>query len=372
VNELEQKIIQMIKRGGPVTFERFMEIALYDPDLGYYTSPKTRIGREGDFYTSSYLHRAFGRMVGRQIQEMWQLMGRPEGFTIAEMGAGAGFVCRDMLECLSDSEFFSALRYIIIEINPPLRELQKGLLAGYGRKVKWLSSLKEAGQFRGCVFSNELLDAFPVHLVSSEDGLKEIYVAASDLKLKEDPGPLSTSEISEYFREFSIELKKGYRTEVNLRIKEWLKDVDEVLAEGFILTVDYGYTAREYYDEDRTRGTLMCYYRHRISEDPFENIGEQDITAHVNFSSLRAWGEQMGFKTVGFCGQGAFLVALGIDEEMRRLTAGTKDALFEIAQIKKLILPQGMGESHMVMVQYRGGAFPELRGFSIRNRVKYL
>jgi SAM-dependent MidA family methyltransferase len=372
VNALEQKIIERIKREGPITFERFMEAALYDSDFGYYTSHTMRIGREGDFYTSSHLHPVFGAMVGRQIEEMWKFMGRPADFTTVEMGAGAGFVCKDMLDYHKATGFFRSLRYIIIERNPSLRELQEDLLAGYAGIVEWVGSLQEVGGIRGCIFSNELLDAFPVHLVSMEEELKEIYVAASEFKVREEPGPLSTDGISEYVRAFSLRLEKGYRTEVNLRIKEWLKDIDAVLAEGFAFTIDYGYTAREYYSEERDRGTLMCYYRHQLSEDPLQNIGEQDITAHVNFSSVSRWGEEIGLKTLGFCGQGAFLVSLGIDEEIRDKSSGSKDSLFDIARIKNLILPQGMGESHVVMIQYKGEGVPELRGFSVRNRIKYL
>ncbi len=238
--------------------------------------------------------------------------------------------------------------------------------------MKWFSSLREVGRLTGCIFSNELPDAFPVHLVLMQEELKEIYVAVSDLKLREETGPLSTEEVSEYLRAFSLELEKGYRTEVNLRIKEWLQNIDAILAAGFVFTIDYGYTAREYYSEERDRGTLMCYYRHQVSEDPLQNIGEQDITAHVNFSSVSRWGEEIGLKTVGFCGQGAFLVSLGIDEEIKKKAFGSKDSLFEIARMKKLILPQGMGESHMVMIQYKGDGFPDLRGFSVRNRIKHL
>jgi len=372
MNPLEREIIEKIKREGRITFKKFMEMALYDPLLGYYTSCKRPIGRAGDFYTSSHLHPVFGAMVGRQIQEMWDCMGRPEDFTVIEMGAGAGFVCEEMMNYMKDSEFFHALQYIIIELNPAMRDIQKGRVAGYDGKVKWVSSLQEAGQIRGCVFSNELLDAFPVHLVLMGKELGEIYVNAGNLKIEEEEGPLSTDGISEYFRMLSVKIEKGYRTEVNLKIKDWLKDIEKILIEGFVFTIDYGYTSGEYYSEDRDRGTLMCYHRHQLNEDPLQNIGEQDITAHVNFSSVSRWGEEMGFKTIGFCGQGAFLVSLGIDEEIAEKVAGSKDSLFEIARIKKLILPQGMGESHMVMIQYKGRGHPELKGFSIRNRIKYL
>ena len=141
------------------------------------------------------------------------------------------------------------------------------------------------------------------------------------------------------------------------------------MTEGFILTIDYGYTAEEYYDEERTKGTLLCYYKHQVNENPYENIGEQDITAHVNFSSLRKWGEEIGFKTIGYCPQGTFLISLGIDEAITELYSNSPDYESEILKIKGLILPHGMGESHKVMIQYKGERLPALRGFSMRNQI---
>jgi SAM-dependent MidA family methyltransferase len=201
--------------------------------------------------------------------------------------------------------------------------------------------------------------------------LREVYVGVEDGELHEAAGPISTEEIELYFREFDIELPERYTTEVNLRIREWLKGIDRFLIEGFILTVDYGYPAWDYYSEDRNRGTLMCYYRHQLSEAPLSHIGDQDMTAHVNFSAVRRWGEELGFRSLGFCGQGVYLISLGIDEEIRRLSAGP-DYPFEVARIKKLILPQGLGESHKVMIQYKGPKSPNLKGFNIRNHINKL
>lgn len=372
MNQLRRKIIEKIGNEGPITFEKFMEMALYDPDFGYYASGRAGIGREGDFYTSAYLHPVFGAMIGRQLEEMWQFMGRPDDFQVVEMGAGAGYLCKDILDGLKDREFYGPLKYDIIELNPSMKSRQAEMLGEHRGKVRWVRSLAQVSGMRGCLLSNELLDAFPVHIVSMEEGLGELYVAAAETGLKEIRGPLSNESIVKYFSDFSIELEKGCVTEVNLRIRDWLRKVGASLDEGFVLTIDYGYTTREYYSEERNRGTLMCYSGHRTSEDPLRNIGEQDITAHVNFSSLSKWGEEEGLRTIGFCGQGAYLVSLGIDEEISRLAGHSKDYLFELARIKKLIMPQGMGESHMVMVQYKGGGIPELRGFKLRNRMRYL
>ncbi len=387
MNPLEEKIIGKIEKEGPITFETFMEMALYESWLGYYASDKTEIGKAGDFYTSQHLHPAFGAMIGKQIEEMWETMGRPADFHAIEPGAGSGYMCKDILDYLDKREIFSSLTYVIVETNPFMQRKQKKLLEKSLDKVKWVASLKELGTIKGSILSNELLDAFPVHLIEMEDKLREVYVTVDNENNPPSPpfskeeqvgfsggniceikGSLSTNALTDYIREFSIELPKGYRTEINLRIKDWLRSVNEVLSEGFILTIDYGYPAWDYYNEDRNRGTLLCYYKHQVNEDPYHNIGEQDITAHVNFSSVKKWGEELGLETLGFCQQGTFLIALGIDEMINELYGNSSDYLFEVAKIKRLILPCTLGETHKVMIQYKGKAKPSLLGFSIKNQ----
>jgi SAM-dependent MidA family methyltransferase len=373
MTNLEEILLEKIKRSGAVTFEQFMEMALYEPKYGYYSSDGAEIGRGGDFFTSAHLHPAFGRTTGRQIAEMWEFMGRPADFSVVEMGPGEGYASKDVLGYLGQHACGGYIDYRIVERNPAMRQRQKDRLSEFSDKVSWVTSLEEMGGFRGCLWSNELLDAFPVHVVKMEDELREIYVTARDDRLEEEAGPLSTADIARYFEEMDIRLEKGYRTEVNLGIRDWLHEVDCVLREGFVLTVDYGYTAREYYNEDRDRGTLLCYHRHHLSEDPLSNIGQQDITAHVNFSSLRLWGERLGLQTAGFTSQGAFLLSLGIEGEIQELDRHSPDFFFELARIKRLFLPQGLGESHMVMVQYKGSRkMHPLSGFTLRNRAKYL
>lgn len=376
MNSLQQKIIQKIKSEGPVTFKTFMEMALYELDIGYYTSQNTKIGKAGDFYTSSHLHPIFGAMIGKQTEEMWETMGKPSVFQIIETGSGAGYLCKDMLDYLKGVEggknIFKHIQYIIVELNPAMRENQKSLLSDFSDKVSWASSIRELSNIRGCFLSNELLDSFPVHLIEMEDEIKEIFVSAEGerlIEIKEKPG---TDEILNYLKEFSIELQKGYRTEINLDIKKWLNEVNNALTEGFILTIDYGYPSWDYYSEDKDRGTLLCYHKHQVTEDPYQNIGEQDITAHVNFSSVKKWGEELGIKTIGFCQQGTFLISLGIDEAITEIYKNSPDYLFEVAKIKGLILPGTMGETHKVMIQYQGKGEPELKGFSIKNQMRNL
>jgi SAM-dependent MidA family methyltransferase len=373
VNTLQNRIIGLIKDTGPVTFAKFMSMALYDPEIGYYNTEARKIGRDGDFYTSAYLHPVFGVMIGRQIEEMWEAMGRPGDFRIVEMGAGAGYLCKDLLESVRDREFFHSVQYIIIEQSPVMRRNQEKLLSAFSGRVEWASALNECGSITGCILSNELLDAFPVHRIRMEETLREIYVDFDDEKgFFERPGDLSTAEIGRYFGEFDLEIDKGFESEVNLGIKDWLHEIKTALTKGFVLTIDYGHPAWDYYSEDRNRGTLLCYYRHQMNENPYGNIGEQDITSHVNFSAVKKWGEEIGIRTVGYTGQGAFLVSLGIDEEIRRIADESDDYLFEIARIKKLIMPQGMGESHKVMIQQKGNEPAVLKGFTLRNQIRNL
>lgn len=374
MSSLKQKIIERIRSEGPINFETFMEMTLYYPGLGYYTKDSTKIGRTGDFYTSPHLHSIFGAMIGKQMMEMWELIGRPEIFHVVEMGAGMGYLAKDMLEYLSGSksndkrqkDIFEHLKYTIVELNLAVKTKQQELLSEFMDKVNWISNLNELESVTGCFLSNELLDAFPVRLVEMDNEIKEIYVSLNGDDFVEIKMPC-TREVEEYFREFGIELPKGFRTEANLKIKSWLKEVSNKLFKGFVLTIDYGYPAEDYYSEDRNRGTLLCYHQHQINENPYQNIGEQDLTAHVNFSSLKKWGDELGLKTIGFCPQGTYLASLGIDEVINEIYGDSPD-FFEIAKIKGLILPQGMGESHKVMIQYKGEGMPILRGFTLRNQ----
>lgn len=371
---LKQKILQKIRADGPISFEQFMEMALYYPGLGYYTRPSNVIGREGDFYTSPHLHPVFGAMLCRQMEEMWNLLRRPEVFHIVEMGAGMGYLAKDILDYsgigkgqkAKGKRFSNHIKYTIVELNPSVKARQQALLKDHTGSVLWVSCLDELDSFTGCFLSNELLDAFPVRLVEIGDELSEVYLSEGEGDLIELKVPCS-DEIEEYFEEFSLQPAKGYRTEVNLKVKDWLAGVCDKLTAGFVLTVDYGYPAWDYYSEERNRGTLLCYYNHQFNEEPYQNIGEQDLTAHLNFSSLKKWGEGLGLKTVGFCPQGVFLVSLGLDEVILELYGDTPD-IAELNKIKGLILPQGMGESHKVMVQYKGDDKPVLRGFAIRNK----
>lgn len=371
-NPLEQKIIEKIKCEGPITFETFMNIALYDLEHGYYSSGKHRIGKKGDFFTSPYVSKIFGFMLGKQVEEMWEIMDKPDNFTILEIGAEEGYMCKDIIEYLSYKNILDSFEFIIVEPSIMMQDKQNNLLKSYTKYIKWVTDLDHISNITGCIITNELLDAFPVHLIEMKDNLYEIYVNFNGTKFFEVHGKLSDKRIKEYIDEFSINLPDNYRTEINLKIKDWIKSINKVLDNGFIITIDYGFTTTDYYAPERNKGTLLCYFKHTVNEDPYKNIGHQDITAHINFSSLKKWAEDLGLKTIGFCQQGVYLVSLGIDEIINEFLIPSKEYISEIAKIKNLILPGTLGETHKVLIQYKGNLNPKLRGFNIRNQKERL
>jgi len=381
-NRLEKNLAEIIadfiQKEGPITFERFMDMALYYPGLGYYTSARENIGPEGDFYTSPEVHPVFGKVLAGQFYEMWTHLGEPARWQLVEYGAGKGLLARDILRHLREkhSRCFDSLLYCIIEAGPPFIHRQREILVDAGvpvEKVAWVDGPAGAhgGEgITGALFSNELVDAFPFHRVRRRpDGLKEIYVDYRDGGFEELEGPLSDPDLSRYFAEEGVALEPGQAAEVNLRARGWLKEISENLRRGFVLTIDYGGAAKELYTEDRFHGTVRCFRRHCLVENPFEAVGAQDITASVNFSSLRRWGDQYGLKPAGLFTQAEFLINGGILE----LAGGRddfrhdEDSYGAAGAVKKLILPWGMGSVFRVLVQCKGFAeMPPLSGITKR------
>ena len=361
---LSEIIIDNIRQNGPLSFHDFMDMALYCPNLGYYTSANDKIGKKGDFYTSSNVSSVFGEMMGKQIEEMWHLLGDGD-FTVVEMGAGLGLLSGDVLGYLETKpELYGCLDYRIVEKSPSLQAEQEKLLGG---KVKWCKSIHELSGINGCIFSNELVDAFPVHQVVMENELMEVFVDY-DNGFVEVLKPAS-SELRDYFKKQDVVLPKGYRTEVNLDAGEWINDVGSALDSGYVITIDYGYPASELYAEHRNNGTLMCYHRHTAEDNPYQHIGGQDITSHVNFSALDIWGREAGLETCGFTDQAHFLMGLGIEEYLGKLQE-TNPAQYmkKMLQVKSLFM--GMGETFKVMVQGKGVECNELSGLSVPSQWK--
>jgi len=374
IDTLRNKILV----SGKITFAEFMNAVLYHPSYGYYSSERIKIGKKGDYYTSSSVHPVFGEMICKQIEEMWNLTGGKE-FAIVEMGAGDGSLSCDILMCAKREYpyFHELLRYILIEESRHMKEVQKERLKENGLLndgVLWSDysgPLLNKG-VTGCFLSNELVDAFPVHIVEERDGgLKEVYVDFHDNTFVEVVDSPSTPQIWRYFDRLGIELEEGQRAEVNLKAIEWMQWIAKSLKKGFVITIDYGYSAEELYAPHRKDGTLLCYHKHRVVEDPYINIGEQDMTSHVDFTTLTMIGEEAGLLTAGFTDQMHFLFGLGIIERIGAIGSAViepgpereAEALQERLRIKTLIMPERMGNIFKVLIQYKGlSERPELSG----------
>ncbi|MBC5795584.1 class I SAM-dependent methyltransferase [Sphaerospermopsis sp. LEGE 00249] len=385
-----------------ITFAEYMDMVLYHPDQGYYSSNAVNIGFQGgDFFTSSSLCDDFGELLAVQFYQMWENLDRPKSFYLVEMGAGIGVLASQILNYLkiNYSDFFDVIEYIIIEKSPSLRQEQQQKLQEFS--VRWLN-LEEItpNSIIGCFFSNELIDAFPVHQFTIAEGkLQEIYVTTSqdltpqppslqekgdnnnfphlvreglgkksNIEFIEVVGEASTPQLAEYLQLVGIDIsqnayEEGYRSEINLAALDWLSIVADCLQRGYVLTIDYGYPASRYYHPRRSQGTLQCYYQHRHHNNPYINIGKQDITAHVDFTALERWGKRCGLNQVGWTQQGLFLMALGLGERIAALSyqqQSISQLLKRREALHQLISPEGLG-NFGVLVQSKGLTETETR-----------
>ncbi len=327
--------------GGRITFERFMELALYHPQVGYYIGSREKVGKHGDFFTSVSVGPLFGKLLAKQFLNFRGELGNPAEFEVVEFGGHRGQLRADVLAATPD------LRYRIIETGDSLPD-----------------------SIVGCVFSNEFLDALPVHVVQVKDGTwQEVYVrslrpsplggegSGEGLKLFEEVlGPLSTPRLADFLSDLPVQHMEGYRTEVNLRAMDWLADVAKRLKRGWIVTIDYGYERPRYFAPHHRDGTLLCYFRHTKSENPYAHIGEQDMTAHVEFTSLIEHGKKLGLEPILFTDQSHYLLQIGEAEiaEIVERTAGQPSK--ERAAIQQLLHPEMMGRTFQVLVQRKIGS----------------
>ena len=361
--ELTEIIIQKIKKDGLISFKDFMEMALYYPGLGYYTSAKQILGKSGDYYTSPVLSTIYGYLIGRQIEDIWQVLNK-EPITIVEYGAGNGCLSFDILSYLkSNSCLYSSLNYFIIEKSSCMRRQQQTLLQ---EKVQWINAITDIPIFSGCVLSNEVVDNFSVHGVIMKEELKEVFVDYTN-DFAEVLLPAS-EEIKMYLLQQHIILPGDYRTEINLQACHWIKDIARQLNKGFVITIDYGFLAHELYAPERKHGTLACYHKHRVNFLPYTNIGLQDITAHVNFTALHYWGRKFGLECTGFCNQHHFLRALGIAGFLREMEIQTKATGREtLLQAYKLLIE--MGNKFKVLIQQKNISNTCLKGMQFATRL---
>lgn len=351
-----------------ITFAEYMDWVLYHPKFGYYSTNQVKIGKEGDFFTAANLGQDFGELIAEQLLDFWQILGQPSKFSVIEVGAGKGLVSLDILEYLQTREpcFYDSIEYWIVEKSSELINVQQATLQAYtnNQKILWKTWEQIPDHtLTGCVFSNELIDAFPVHQITLNQGqLQEVYVTLDDnSQFTEMFGELSDKQLEDYLELVKIKIQPpyyldGYRSEINLAALDWIKTVTSKLNRGYLLTIDYGYPASRYYAPHRNKGTLQCYYRHHRHDYPYINIGYQDITAHVDFTALEYRGEQLGLTTVGLTQQGLFLMALGLGDRLSALSS-SKLELTQILQrrdaMHQLIDPMGLG-GFCVLIQSRG------------------
>jgi SAM-dependent MidA family methyltransferase len=395
VNSLRQKIEQEIRDRGPIPFSRYMELCLYDPDYGYYSRNAEQFGKAGDFYTSSDVHAVFGRLLARQFDEMWRALGSPNHIDLVELGPGRGLFAQDLLEW-SEKKFpdlFRALRYVLVESSPALRErisktlaphLESGKAnlvasdsleigetptaerrknAAHGASRGPAADNKQAPEGRKkihadeatiptIVFGNEFFDALPVELLSANGSLR---IDARDDRFTETWAQPSAEEL-EFLDRYSIHPAPHERIEVSLAAQKFVDRIAANLHRGFLVAIDYGYT-REEQLAGRHRGTLKALRQHSLSANPYEAPGEQDITADVNFTALAAAAKKRGMQTQQLITQSQFLMGIGEEnqfadafEECRLPQERAKVAL----QLKHLVTPGGMGESFHVLIGSKG------------------
>jgi len=396
---LRAKIEQEIRERGPISFSRYMEMCLYHPELGYYARNAEQFGKAGDFYTSSDVHAVFGRLLARQFEEMWRALGSPERIEILELGPGRGLFAQDVLDWSEKKfpEFFRALHYVLVEGSQPLRaRITKTLAHHIERQKASLRSAIETGSesaeelglvgesaaerrenvahgvSRGSgqnmtqapegrknrldtpaiVFANEFFDALPVEVLSQQGALR---IDLRDKHLTETWVPPSAEEL-EFLDRYSVHPEPGERVEVPLLGQHYISKLATALDRGFVIAIDYGYTRDEQL-AGRHRGTVMAYRRHSASANPYEAPGEQDITAHVNFTALAAAAKQNGMQVQPLLTQSQFLMGIGEKtqfaeafEDCRLPQERAKVAL----QLKHLVTPAGMGESFHVLVASKG------------------
>ena len=349
---LQDVLFQRISKHGKVTFAEFMELALYWPNGGYYP----RLGvvtPPQDYYTAPMAHPAFGALIALQLEEMWRLVEEPSRFTVVEQGAGTGRLAADIRDFSQhlDPSFHRALQYIGVD--------RVGGAAPFSMEDAAVSSIV------GCILSNELLDAFPVHRVTVRNGkLLEIYLTQQEGRLVELLDNVSTDDIHTRLESEDVHLVEGQVAEVCLELEPWARQAAKMLQRGFVLTIDYGHPSADLYDVRRPQGTLRCYYRHTLTGNPYQRIGEQDITAHVDFTAVASLGRRYGLEPYPLLSQAGFLSNLGLPLLMERLYSenlGQRERDANRMAMLELARPGGMGD-FKVLAQRKGTACHHLSG----------
>ena len=358
---MRERIESEIRQRGPIPFSRYMEICLYDPASGYYSRRAEQFGKAGDFYTSSDVHAVFGRLLARQFDEIWRALDRPPEIEIVELGPGRGLFARDVLDWSNKKfpDFFAALTYTLQETSPALRAklqvaLREHLDAGRAAVPE--------GQLTGpcrtlapetplIVFANEFFDALPVEILGTAG---KLHIALEDKRLREAWLPPLDEDL-EFLDRYGVHPEANERIEVPIAAQQWAQQIVQSIPYGLLLIIDYGYTRNQQL-AGRHRGTLMAYRHHSASPDPYQAPGEQDLTAHVNFTALAAACEQAGMKCEKLLTQAQFLMGIGENNQFAdafedcRIPQERAKVAF---QLKHLVTPAGMGENFQVLIASR-------------------
>lgn len=360
------RILQAVESAdGALPFDAFMELVLYAPGLGYYTTGSVKLGAAGDFVTAPEISPLFARCLAAQVAEVFdQLTLRqqnseklaPRAADILEFGAGSGILAADLLEELARLKRLPD-RYLILELSPDLaarqRDILRERLPELVNRVHWISQLPE--HFNGVMLANEVLDAMPVHRfrIKENGDAEELFITewqAGGLQII--AGPIRSPGLAEAIRILQAQglaNTHGYESEINLRMGPWMRALAESLSAGMALLIDYGYPRAEYYLPERDQGTLLCHYRHQAHADPLAYLGLQDITAHVDFTALAQAGLDAGLQLAGYSTQANFLLGCGLDQRLAEASQNPDELLTLAAGAKQLVLPSAMGERFQVM-----------------------
>jgi SAM-dependent MidA family methyltransferase len=366
---------EIFAAGGQITFARFMELALYHPEHGYYFSLERRPGRGGDFLTAPEASPYFGLTIARQVAECWERLERPARFVVREYGAGVGGLAYDIIAGLSTEfpEIVQALEYRLIE--PNRHRLAQAMAAMDEVGLRHLVSAEEFGvelePITGVVLANEVADALPVHrLVVREGELRERFVTWQSGWLGKIEGEPTAEAVAAFDAVLAegVELGEGAALDVSPVAARWFAGACSCLERGYAMVIDYGYPAKELYQAHRLEGTVRGYFGHTVTADPFVRIGEQDLTAHVDFTALQRAGESVGLTPAGLTTQGAFLASLGLGEMLVRLqqdpTASVADYFAAQAAVFRLIDPGGSGRFGVLLMAKNAPVDPPLRGMA--------
>jgi SAM-dependent MidA family methyltransferase len=358
---LRDRIIALIRERGPITVAEFMELALYDPEHGYYTTAMRRSGKTGDFYTSVDVSPLFGELIAEQLVEMWGLLRRTgsDTFDLVEAAAGNGRLSSDILAAAAahHPEFYRCVRLTLVERSPAARRAQRDTLGGHASRLA-ASSPDLPQIIRGAVIANELLDALPVHVIEmTAAGPREVVIGERDGTLVETDAEVSDPAL---LRRVPA-LEPGQRVEVSPTIDRWIGEVATSLACGFLLLFDYGYEPSPQYFRMHPEGTLMSYRAHRASGDAWlHDPGQRDISAHVNLAALRRAAEAVGLCALGAVDQTYFLLALGLADRLE--TGDDERAIRQRLAARTLMMPGGLGDTMKAVVFAKGMGTPALRG----------